>query len=340
MESSSIPPQHSVELPSPNVPHTCTWTPVGASDCNIIITGSPAKFFGSANTQPITLTFSAPVQDLHSFINGAFLATEYCTSQPWNTMTWTAFKPDGSVAETGVYFNNPNTGCIWFHPQPTVVMHLHFQGPVSRLRINPPSAMPPDQTTTGEAVRFYFYYNPACPPSGDPMLDPTTVRAGLFNVLANGQPNSDPQLRLRRETGGLLVRGADGAYRVVEAIDLQATSCDYSHARATATLQPGDTVKAGIHSHPHLEGELVYDDCKRVPPGKKGHAHPSVNGGGSDQDWDNATASGFPEYVITKEGIISRLTPGTPKGTARKNNQNRWTFNPSNNLSCFTPKQP
>ncbi len=106
-----------------------------------------------------------------------------------------------------------------------------------------------------------------CPPSGDPVLDAPDVRRVLYQSLANSLPNSAPELRQRRERGGVIYQSADGAYHAAEGIDPQATVCDFSHARAPVSLQPGDVPKAGFHTHPHKTNDKVYDDCKRVPAG-------------------------------------------------------------------------
>lgn len=191
---------------------------------------------------------------------------------------------------------------------------------------------------TGSLLRITSFEVRPCPPTDDPLLQPLEVRRGLIQALLNSQPNTAPELRLRRERGGVIYRSADGTYHIAEAVDPLATVCDYSHARAQANLalEPTDTVKAGFHTHPHKTNDRVYDDCARVPPGRYGHTKPSTNGGGSKDDWDNATASQFSEYVITNDGTISRLDPNIPAGSARRNNKNRWAFNPSNLASCFT----
>jgi hypothetical protein len=213
--------------------------------------------------------------------------------------------------------------------------------------VQDPNPLPPGNPGVGLIVNIFpsdssdvritsFEVSP-CPPSGDPRLDPVEVRKVLLQALFNSQPNTAPELRQRRERGGLIYQNSDGTLGAAEGIDPQATVCEYKHGRAPVTLPIGATPLAGFHTHPHKTGERVYDDCKnQVPPGLYGHAHPTSNGGGSDLDWDDATASGYPEFVMTNEGIISRLDPNTAKGVARQNNKNRWNYNTSKQASCFT----
>ncbi|CAN5186890.1 hypothetical protein BH23GEM2_BH23GEM2_09540 [soil metagenome] len=123
-----------------------------------------------------------------------------------------------------------------------------------------------------------------------------------------------------------------GSTYVVQDQTVRSTQCNTD--RGTPTVQNGDTVVAGGHTHPSRAGEKLYGCQAAAGQGplsqRPGDGLPApiaprrdFNGGGSDSDWGVADITRVPEYVYTKDGNLYRLDPSTLPAQ-RKNNSNRW----------------
>jgi hypothetical protein len=202
---------------------------------------------------------------------------------------------------------------------------------------------------------------PSCPLSGDIPLDPEgygpldrkEVRDALINELGLSNPNATPGTGVKKERGGIIWQrvGGDGSFFATVVTDpllVSSTECAWSISGQPPPPEPGATPIGLFHTHPHGNGEDVYE-CAPPPNymgppyaqylGQPGAiipaATPDKNGGGSDSDWDVATTSGFRQYVINKDGRIHRLDPNTPLNQ-RKNNGNKWEWKNPTTPGCVT----
>ncbi len=95
---------------------------------------------------------------------------------------------------------------------------------------------------------------------------------------------------------------------------------------------PNDRLVAWVHTHPIRDFELY--DCP-----EKGlynwTANSEEQGGGSNDDWDWATAERVPFYTIDPDRMW-RLEPNTP-AIARPGNPQRWSAAPSGTCSPRAP---
>ena len=175
-----------------------------------------------------------------------------------------------------------------------------------------------------------------CPPVGDSIVDQQQVRDEFWDALqaSNWQSTNDLQ---RKETGGIIYRLSDGTYLAQRITDPNASACAYLSSRGVIPTPPAGAVAvAGYHVHPNQKGAtLTYASCpEQLKPGEIGTTpDPTLNGGSDNGDWDNATMSGFPEYVINTAGQINRLNPGTALAD-RPNNPNRYSFSTGIKNTC------
>ena len=172
----------------------------------------------------------------------------------------------------------------------------------------------------------------------DSILDNAALRKQLMAAMAKSNPDSTPESMKRREVGGVIFRNVDSLgvvryYFKETSSYTQQTACTLSFTPSFPGNQPGDIGVAIFHTHPNSPKETVYGcpeaGAQQFPngPGKpKKAGDASKTGGGSDADW-NAADRGryYPSYVMTKNGLISRLTPLTAKAL-RKSNPNMWRW--------------
>jgi hypothetical protein len=174
-------------------------------------------------------------------------------------------------------------------------------------------------------------------PTGDPILDNEALRNQLMAAMARSNPDSTPESMKRREVGGLIFRSVDDLgvtrYYFKEAPSYKSQTPCLNDWDGFSGNHPDDMAVAVFHTHPNAPGEMVYGcpgkDAAQFPgdPGKKpkqvGDA--SKTGGGSVEDWNATDGWGYTQYVMTKNGLISRLDLKTPK-PKRASNPNMWNW--------------
>lgn len=173
-------------------------------------------------------------------------------------------------------------------------------------------------------------------PTGDSILDSDALRDQLIAAMERSNPDSTPESMKRREVGGLFFRTVDSLgvtrYYFKEAPSyVRQTACGNSW-NIFGGNNSGDIPVASFHTHPNAPKDKVYGcpqpQSQQAPgaPGTPKYAgDASKTGGGSSTDWNFADSSGSPAYVMTKNGLISRLTPDTPK-SQRAANPNMWSW--------------
>jgi hypothetical protein len=187
-------------------------------------------------------------------------------------------------------------------------------------------------------IRVTTFEVKPCPPIGDPVLESKAVRDGLIAGLSASGPNL-PFLQ-RKEHGGIIYRMPDGSYFVEDIPNqLQGAAVTCRYLLGPSNGPPGGIQVAVWHTHPHLTNDTAYN-CTQADPVSGAVPYivdPSLNGGGSDADWE-ATTPDFPHvYVINSLGEIIRLDYGVPKGKPRVENKNRWTIG-MDGRSCLKKK--
>lgn len=163
-----------------------------------------------------------------------------------------------------------------------------------------------------------------CPPTGDPVLDSPDVRKVMLDLLAASRPN--PNGTGKKELGAYLYRDADETYDALPIDDPTATDCGFTIPGGSPALPPGAVPVGVFHTHPSTAGERLYG-CQDVKPGEiKRASRSKTAGGGSPPDWEGATISGAPVYVLNLNRKVARLDPGVAV-SQRGNNPNQWKFN-------------
>lgn len=181
-------------------------------------------------------------------------------------------------------------------------------------------------------------------PTGDSVLDNQALRESLVAAMARSNPDSTPGSLKRREVAGLIFRTVDSLgvtrfYFKETPVYARQTACNNEWSIFFGN-SPGDTPVALFHTHPNSVGEIVYG-CKggqQYPggPGTPFKKPPEFDtGGGSNNDWDviDRPAWQIPMYVMSKDGLMWRLDPHTPK-SLRPSNPNYWRWKNAPGEAC------
>jgi hypothetical protein len=278
-----------------------------------------AAYFGSSNTGPVTFNFDGTVRDIRVEVD--------CTGCPTD-MRAILYDSAGAILDQDYLVVGPGDAAYQSPPLPRGC---------KKMVVTAPTQLPPDTWPGGVWAFLHMEYNPICRWTGDSVLEDEAIREALRDALAASNPyTTDPSQR--KEHGGIIWRLQDGSLYAQPIIDPFATACTYKASNGTFTPPPGAAPVAGYHVHPNFPNHYVdHASCpSQVPPGGIGYGDPDLNGGAGNNDWDVATAQGFPTYVISPTGTVSRLDPNTPKN-ARPSNKNRWRWDPNESVfNCFT----
>lgn len=203
----------------------------------------------------------------------------------------------------------------------------------------------------GDTVTVQTIYNvtftPACPPSGDPLLDNAAFRQELRDALARANPTGAPGTGVIKEQGGWVWEMPDGTLRITPYSDPNATQCTMNIGAGIDFTRPdpGARAIAFYHTHPTKNGGSVYgcptpsggtplaqtlNDGLPVP---KAHTDDPTTGGGSDADWMASDRYAASDYIVTVTGHVYRIDPGIDPAK-RQQNRKKWNFPKAN--GCAT----
>lgn len=296
-----------------------TWS--GPCPTAVTVTSSRA-WLGSTNPDSVVYVFQNPVGDISSGV--VYSCPGLC---PAIQMSVSAYGVDGSTILDHVPFSNGGGVNYSFQL-------FNLGSPVKRPVIYAPSPLPPDQTGD-RAISWSFDIGLLCPPTGDQALEDAGVRQALLDALAASNP-SDPDPAQSKEQGGIIWRMPDGTFVAEPVVDPNATGCSYKAANGTFTPPPGAVPYADYHAHPNSKNRLQTHASypSQLQPNETGFSDPDFNGGAGKNDWNGATQSGYPTYVISVSGTVSRLDPGVD-ATQQPNNHNRWTWDKTGLSKCF-----
>jgi hypothetical protein len=163
--------------------------------------------------------------------------------------------------------------------------------------------------------------------------------------MARSNPDSTPASMQREERGGAVykrIRGSDTTYYIKEAsIYVNQNACGNLFTDVSPDSL-GDEAVGYWHTHPNAPNDTVYgcpggaqSPSDTLPPGI---AQDVLSyGGGSPEDWQKADSSTYSVYVMTKEGVISRLDPNTTNKTGNPNVW-YWKNNPTGCRAWTAPR--
>lgn len=199
-------------------------------------------------------------------------------------------------------------------------------------------------------------------PTGDPVLDDSTIRADLKSLIQRSGPNLPPgdgiaygdSVGNKRERAGNIYRRPNGTLYFREDSAAAGTEC-HSTMPKVAPDSSLDVRIAFIHTHPTKVKLRVYGcapdttgvllqrgpwDSMRVPATRGAD---STNGGGSRADWtalmevpeNRVLWPSVDEYTINADGEIWKLSAlDAFRPSVQKYNRKMWKYDGNTNPSC------